>query len=484
MEHGGFTTHPDDPGQPGAGALALLVDVLDRPPAELTDGEAHDALVGLIELSGRVHAAMARLADSFDSRGLAPADGARSTASWLAARTEVSRPAAHTLVKTGRALRACPAVDAAAGAGRLGAAKVAMLVEARRGVEDLFAPREAELVELIAPLTVAQARTAVDMWRRMALAKAGKDDGPEPGDDPSRNTLTCSETFQGRWHLAGDLDATAGAALAKHLEDWIDHQIRAGAVAADDTRPRAARRADALVALTTAGAAHQPGATQTRADVTLSWDADDLLGTPIADLAALARRHCALTNAGTALARAAAEEALCNARVTDLLVRFDLDGNRTILGTTHTRRHPTRRERTVLDERDGGCMFPGCDAPTRWCHAHHTIPYEIGHHTRLDELVLLCAHHHRQVHRGYTLTRSTRGVIRVARPDGTELPGTPPGTPPGTKIPTAPRTRPARPPRPPRSQIEPERFDPVHQATMDAALEHRLLELLEYRRTA
>ena len=27
MEHGGFTTHPDDPGQPGAGALALLVDV-------------------------------------------------------------------------------------------------------------------------------------------------------------------------------------------------------------------------------------------------------------------------------------------------------------------------------------------------------------------------------------------------------------------------------------------------------------------------
>ena len=59
-----------------------------------------------------------------------------------------------------------------------------------------------------------------------------------------------------------------------------------------------------------------------------------LRATPIADLAALARRHCALTNAGTALARAAAEEALCNARVTDLLVRFDLDGNRTILGTT------------------------------------------------------------------------------------------------------------------------------------------------------
>jgi hypothetical protein len=133
-------------------------------------------------------------------------------------------------------------------------------------------------------------------------------------------------------------------------------------------------------------------------------------------------------------------------------------------------------------------VFPGCDAPIRWCHAHHTTPYEIGHHTRLDELVLLCAHHHRQVHRGYTLTRSTRGTIRVARPDGTELSGAPPHTPPGTKIPTPTRARFAptgtRPARPPRSQPEPEPFDPVHEAAMDAALERRLLELLEHRRTA
>ena len=62
MEHGGFTTHPDDPGQPGAGALALLVDVLDRPPAELTDGEAHDALVGVRHNSTLCAAAQARIA--------------------------------------------------------------------------------------------------------------------------------------------------------------------------------------------------------------------------------------------------------------------------------------------------------------------------------------------------------------------------------------------------------------------------------------
>src|SRR5690606_23968604 len=75
----------------------------------------------------------------------------------------------------------------------------------------------------------------------------------------------------------------------------------------------------------------------------------------------------------------------------------------------------------ALAERDGRCMFPGCDAPSHWCDAHHTVPYEIGKRTRLDELVLLCPHHHRQVHRGYTLTRSVAGHIHVARPDGTRL---------------------------------------------------------------
>src|SRR5690606_19015994 len=92
-----------------------------------------------------------------------------------------------------------------------------------------------------------------------------------------------------------------------------------------------------------------------------------------------------------------------------------------------TRRHPTDRERIALEERDRGCVFPGCDAPIRWCDAHHTIPYEIGKHTRLDELVLLCPHHHRQAHRGFTVTRSTTGRIRVARPDGTRLDPDPPG---------------------------------------------------------
>ena len=108
------------------------------------------------------------------------------------------------------------------------------------------------------------------------------------------------------------------------------------------------------------------------------------------------------------------------------MVHFGLDGATTVLGATHTRRRATTRERSALSERDQGCVFPGCDAPVKWCDAHHTVPYEIGRRTRLDELVLLCPHHHRQVHQGFTLTRTSVGQIQVTRPDGTRLDPIPP----------------------------------------------------------
>ena len=31
--------------------------------------------------------------------------------------------------------------------------------------------------------------------------------------------------------------------------------------------------------------------------------------------------------------------------------------------------------RRTLEARDGGCVFPGCDAPPSWCDAHHVIHY-------------------------------------------------------------------------------------------------------------
>jgi Domain of unknown function (DUF222)/HNH endonuclease len=54
--------------------------------------------------------------------------------------------------------------------------------------------------------------------------------------------------------------------------------------------------------------------------------------------------------------------------------------------------------RRALILRDGGCAFPGCDRPHRWCHAHHILSWADGGPTDLANLVLLCGSHHRLIH--------------------------------------------------------------------------------------
>ena len=478
-----MATASEQPGDGGfdplVGSVGALLGLCSGGVAELTDGEVVDAVVELAELSGRVTAALARFTASFDSRALHTVDGARTVGSWMAARTELARPVASVAVAVGRGLRHTPHVDAAAAEGRLGAAKVRMLVDARDRVEALFAEHEERLVADVVPLTVEQARRYIDSWRTIALATVDGDDGPAPGGDPDLNGVHLSSTFQDRWRLDGDLDDLTGEALANALDTWIDTRIREGVIDPTELK-RSQMRAMALAALV--GVGHQASSprVQRRADVRITWDAADMLGQPVADMVELARRRC-ITDRATHLSRLVASEALCDADVTDLLVYFGLDGTTTVLGAVHTRRHPTDRERAALVERDRGCVFPGCDAPVGWCDAHHTIPYQIGRRTRLDELVLLCPHHHRQVHRGFTLTRSITGHIRVARPDSTRLdPGTEwdaRSVDPRHKLPPPTRFTPdaGRPPP------APEPYDPVYEAEVDAAIRRRFDELLNRR---
>ncbi|MDG2111850.1 MAG: DUF222 domain-containing protein, partial [Actinomycetota bacterium] len=58
----------------------------------------------------------------------------------------------------------------------------------------------------------------------------------------------------------------------------------------------------------------------------------------------------------------------------------------------------TTGQRLALQVRDGGCVFPTCDRPAQWCDAHHVKFRADGGPTDVDNLVLLCRHHHRVVH--------------------------------------------------------------------------------------
>jgi hypothetical protein len=52
----------------------------------------------------------------------------------------------------------------------------------------------------------------------------------------------------------------------------------------------------------------------------------------------------------------------------------------------------------ALVARDRHCAFPGCTRPPVACDAHHVVHWAAGGRTSLDNLVLLCRHHHTLIH--------------------------------------------------------------------------------------
>jgi Domain of unknown function (DUF222)/HNH endonuclease len=82
------------------------------------------------------------------------------------------------------------------------------------------------------------------------------------------------------------------------------------------------------------------------------------------------------------------------------------------------RRFPTGAQRREVIRRDRECRFPGC-ANVTFTNVHHIVPWSLGGGTDLDNLVLLCRHHHGVVHRdGWSMSGNPNEELTVAAPNG------------------------------------------------------------------
>ncbi len=77
--------------------------------------------------------------------------------------------------------------------------------------------------------------------------------------------------------------------------------------------------------------------------------------------------------------------------------------------------------RRALKRRDRGCRFPNC-TNTRFVDGHHITHWADGGATRLDNLVLLCRHHHRLLHEGMYYVVKDGAHFIFCRGDGEEMP--------------------------------------------------------------
>jgi uncharacterized small protein (DUF1192 family) len=176
-----------------------------------------------------------------------------------------------------------------------------------------------------------------------------------------------------------------------------------------------------------------------------------------------------LLRGGTGLARFASGEPISIGRLRPLL--SDCSWARILLGPDSTPLEASEAVRTVpaglwraLVARDGGCRWPGCDAPAAWCDVAHGAQ-AFAEHGRLQpgNATLLCRRHHRRFDHsdlhiridGASVTfhdREGRLVVRDAAsaptgpsPPTASQPSLPATLPPGRGTPGSSRPPPAAP---------------------------------------
>jgi hypothetical protein len=88
------------------------------------------------------------------------------------------------------------------------------------------------------------------------------------------------------------------------------------------------------------------------------------------------------------------------------LIPAVLAGDGTVLDIGRSQRTWTTAQRRAARLRDGGCVFPKCQAPLNSCDLHHLQHWARGGPTDLDNSAHLCQFHHWLVHhRNWDITR-------------------------------------------------------------------------------
>jgi hypothetical protein len=373
--------------------LADLESLTGAPLWALSDAETIGLVDGIDTVLRLAHAVQLSAVREVDGRNLAATEGAPSTAAYLRGLLKMRPAAAHQAVGLAADLDA----TYTATRGQLTTAVInydqaAAIVRALKRLPAATPAASAAQAEAFL-LEYAKQLDAGDLARlgehlRLTLTEslrpAGADDN---SDDANRRELTLSEEGDGTTSIRGRLDAEGAAALRSAIDALS--KPRPTAAGQPDLRTAAQRRADALVELTTrvltAGALPLTGGV--RPQVTVSVAVETLARKPGAPPAR--------TGWGLPLPYATLARLCCDAAIARVLL--NADGVPLDLGRTERLVTPDLRRAVVA--RDGGCAFPGCDRPAEWCSVHHIREWQRdGGTTELDNLVLVCAYHHRLLH--------------------------------------------------------------------------------------
>jgi len=317
------------------------------------------------------------LVEVIDAEAWGPGGGLRSPKHWLCWRTGLSDYRAARLVQIARRVGELPACIALFKAGAL--SEDAMTVIALKAP----AERDQELADLAPSLLHTQLSRILKH-----LPDQDPKPKPEPKPEPQRQ-VTFGFRPDGWWEGRQVLPPDEGALAQKALESArnevfherqpdADPTVR-GQVTSSDAYVRMCERAlHALDPATRRGEARGP-----RAQVIIHLNGRS-------DGEGHARIHL-----GPQLPDSLRRFLCCDAKVRAVIE----DDNGALLGISPLEETVNPRLRTIIEDRDQGCRYPGC-SQQRWVQVHHLIHREDHGLTIARNLCCLCPFHHRLHHHG------------------------------------------------------------------------------------
>jgi hypothetical protein len=353
------------------------------------------------EVSGAQRRMLALIAEA-DRRESWRDTGAHGLAHWLSMRYGISWWKASRWVHAAHALDHLPAIAEALACGRLSLDAVVELT--RFAMPD----DEAGLVEWAETVSPGAIRDRADLW-----AKQDRDDVV---DAQESRTLSWWWFDEGRrFALEAELPGAQGAVVANAIQAMAR---RTPVMPGEEAWSMGARRADALLALCSAGGPEDSDARgvhvtpRTHVAPRTTRQLEDARHPEDArrpTVVVHARLEGLLNGAGgaelegvPAIPVDAARRLLCDARIQTVVE--DRSGN--AIGVGRTRREPAPWMVRQIRYRDRECRFPACGA-RRFTEAHHIRWWRHGGRTDLDNLVLICSFHHRLVHEyGWSIRRN------------------------------------------------------------------------------
>ncbi len=377
---------------------ATVSAILDTPSTSYSTSQcsaAEAARLGeqITELCSYLYAAEAKLLAlirEFDEKKGWAEQGFYSCAHWLNFKCGIGINAAREKVRVARALVELPETSARLAKGELSYSKV-------RAMTRVATPEnEGALLNIARHGTAHHVEKLVAKYRSAKRAQAAALAEEQYRD----RELSHYYDHDGCLVIKARLPAEQGAMIIKALEMALEPNFPAAEEGKADTddasasgqQPVAARRADALARIAEAylGNDAHTGSTADRYQVVVHVTAEtsEIEGGPHVTAETSRRIGCDST-----------------------IVRVTDDDNGEPLSIGRRSRTIPPAIRRALRRRDGGCRFPGC-THTRFVDGHHIVHWADNGETSLDNLVLLCRHHHHLVHEGgFACEKSGNGEV-------------------------------------------------------------------------